>query len=289
MRLSEPKYNFETTLDECIAGITGNKGLKDKLSVNKVTLITEWSEYLKAGGFGNLHTIKPIEDVRTSVSIPYTWISYHDILNKSDLVKIYEQYFAKQGKPARKIYDALLNAAKEKCPFCGGIGTPRNLDHFLPKTHFPQFSVLPHNLIPSCRDCNMDGKGQAFATNEEDQIIHPYADKDIFFSEQWIFATYHEGNGTKPGEFEYYTLPPVNWSAVDKVRVRKHFKDFSLAKRYGDKAGQQLGTVSLQIERMKLASLDRGIINNVLLQPGVDAAPFANHWQKGMYQALIKI
>jgi hypothetical protein len=283
MRLSEPKYSFETTLDECIAGITGNTSLQNKLISSKSVLIVAGGEYLNVAATGKLHTILP---TNTDADDDPVVISS---LKKSDLVKIYEQYFVAKSKPARKIYDALLNAAKEKCPFCGGIGTPRNLDHFLPKKHFPQFSVLPHNLVPSCRDCNMDGKGSAFATNAEDQIIHPYADKGIFFSEQWIFATYHEGNGIKPGEFEYYTFPPDNWSVVDKARVRKHFKDFSLAKRYGDKAGQQLGTVLLQIERMKLASLDRGIIKNVLLQPAVDAAPFANHWQKGMYQALMNI
>lgn len=282
MRLSKPKYSFETTLDECIAGITGNTLLENKLTSSKPVLIAAGGEYLNVVGIGKLHTILPIN---TDVDNDPVVISS---LKKSDLVKIYEQYFVAKSKPARKIYDALLNAAKEKCPFCGGIGTPRNLDHFLPKKYFPQFSVLPHNLVPSCRDCNMDGKGSAFATNAEDQIIQPYADKDIFFSEQWIFATYHEGNATKPGEFEYYTLPPDNWSAVDKARVRKHFKDFNLAKRYGDKAGQQLGTVLLQINRMEKAGVDRENIKNCLLQSGVDAAPFANHWQMGMYQTLIK-
>ncbi len=289
MRLNEPEYSFEVTIDECIAGITGNNGLKERLSDNKDILITKWGEYLKAGNSGNLHAINPTEDVRTSVRIQgsYPWLNCHAILNRSDLIKIYEQYFAAQEKPARKIYDALLNAAKEKCPFCGGIGTPRNLDHFLPKAHFPQFSVLPINLVPACRDCNMDSKGQAFATKEEDQIIHPYADKNIFFSEQWIFAAYHEGNATKPGEFEYYALPPDNWSAVDKARVNKHFKDFNLAKRYGTKAAEQLCVVLSQINSMKLKGYDKEIIKSILLQPVVDNAQlFANHWQKGMYQAL---
>jgi hypothetical protein len=285
MRLSEPKYSFETTLDECITGITGNNTLRDKLSASKFTLITEWNKYLRAGCSGKLHTIQSIMVVRSSVTIPFRWLNYTVTLNKSELINIYETYFVPEKKPARKIYDALLNAAQEQCPFCGGIGTPRNLDHFLPKTIFPQFSVLPHNLIPSCRDCNMDGKGSAFATNEEDQIIHPYTDKDIFFSEQWIFATYHQSNRT----FEYSALPPDNWSDVDKARVRKHFKDFNLANRYRTKAAQQLNTVLLQINRMKQAGVDREVIKNVVLQSGVDAAPFANHWQKGMYQALINI
>ncbi len=281
MRLSKPKYSFKKTIEACKAGITGNPSLRDKLLASASDLEALEVQYLDLADIGRLYMIPPIntdgnKDPRVIC-----------ILNKSHLVQIYDQYFVPKSKPAGKIYNALLNAAKEKCPFCGGIGTPRNLDHFLPKAHFPQFAVLPLNLVPVCRDCNMDGKGHAFATNAEDQIIHPYADDGRFFLEQWIFATYHEGNGAKPGEFEYYTLPPDNWSAVDKARVKNHFKDFNLAKRYGTKAGQRLGTELLQIKNMKQIGFDREIIKSILLQPGVDAAPFANHWQMGMYQALM--
>ena len=281
MRLSEPQYSFEQTLEECVAGITGNAALREKLTSSKPELTAAVDEYLNAVGTGELHSIP---SVNTDVDDDPVVIN---TLKKSELVKIYDQYFVPEDKPARKIYNALLNAAKEKCPFCGGIGTPRNLDHFLPKAHFPQFSVLPHNLVPACRDCNMDGKGHAFATKAEDQIIQPYADKDRFFMEQWIFATYHMGHNREPGEFEYFTSPPEDWSEVDKLRVRKHFIDFDLAKRYATKAAEQLGTVLNQIKTMEQAGLENGIIQSVLLQPGVDAAPFVNHWQKGMYQALM--
>ena len=281
MRLSEPQYSFEQTLDECVMGITGNAALREKLTSSKPDLTAAEDGYLNAVGTGELYTIPPINtDVDKDPVVINT-------LKKSELVKIYDQYFVAEDKPARKIYDALLNSAKEKCPFCGGIGTPRNLDHFLPKAHFPQFSVLPRNLVPSCRDCNMDGKGHDFATNAEDQIIQPYADKDRFFIEQWIFATYHAGNNGEPGEFEYYTSPPEGWSEVDKLRVRKHFKDFDLAKRYATKAAEMLGTVLNQIKTMEQAGLENGVIQSTLLQPGVDAAPFVNHWQKGMYHALL--
>jgi len=135
MRLSEPQYSFEQTLEECANGITGNAELRHKLLSSKTDLTTVEGQYLAAAGAGELHTIPPIN---TDGEADPVVIS---ALKKSDLVKIYDRYFVPEQKPARKIYDALLNAAKEKCPFCGGIGTPRNLDHFLPKAHFPQFSV----------------------------------------------------------------------------------------------------------------------------------------------------
>lgn len=280
MRLSEPQYSFEQTLDECVSGITRNTALRNRLTSCKPDLMAASEGYLNVVGTGELHTIPPID---TSVDEDPVIMN---VLKKSELVKVYDQYFVPENKPARKIYDALLNSAKEKCPFCGGIGTPRNLDHFLPKAHFPQFSVLPHNLVPSCRDCNMDGKGHNFATNAEEQIIQPYADKDIFFFEQWIFATYHSGNNGDPGEFKYNVLPPQNWPEIDKQRVQKHFLDFNLAKRYSTKAAEMLGTVLRQVDSMKQVGLDAEMIGSVLLKPGIDAAPFVNHWQKGMYQAL---
>ena len=282
MRLSEPQYSFEQTLDECVSGINGNAILRNKLTASKGDLTVIEAQFLGAAGNGELYTIPPINTDGDDDPIVI------NTLKKSELVKIYDQYFVADQKPGRKIYDALLNAAKEKCPYCGGIGTPRNLDHFLPKAHFPQFSVLPHNLIPACRDCNMDGKAHAFATNAEDQILQPYADNDNFFLTQWIFATYHAGNNGEPGEFEYYVSPPNGWSGVDKQRVGKHFKDFDLAKRYATKAAELLGTVLRQVEYMKRAGLDCGVIQSVLLQPGIDAAPFVNHWQKSMYQALMQ-
>lgn len=282
MRLNEPQYSSEETVDECLTGITGNAELRQKLLDSKTNLVAIEMPYTEAAARGELYTIAPInntDETPDPVAV--------NTLIKSDLIKIYDQYLVPSEKPARKIYDSLLNAAKEKCPFCGGIGTPRNLDHFLPKTHFPQFSILPYNLVPACRDCNMDGKAHAYATNAEDQIIQPYVDAEKFFSEQWIYARYHDPANGEPGEFEYYTSPPEGWDGVEKLRIERHFNDFNIAKRYGTKAAEQLGTVLEQIQRLRLIGADNQTVIDVILQPGIDKAPFVNHWQHAMYQALI--
>jgi len=279
IQLNNSLYNFDTTINECIAGITGNAALRNRVSDSKKSLLPEEARYLALANTNRLHTINSISHPPPDPIIAHT-------VTKSDLIKVYDQYFVPEEKPARRIYDALLNSAKESCPFCGGIGTPKNLDHFLPKTHFPQFSVLPHNLVPSCRDCNMDGKAQAFAVNAEDQIIHPYADKIIFFTDQWIFANYDSTINNDPGEFEYLVIAPGTWDDVDKQRALKHFTDFDLASRYSKKAAENLGTVLSQIQSLQSIGLDNPTIIATILQPGITKAPFINHWQKGMYQAL---
>lgn len=280
MRLDMPKYTLEEAIDECILGVTGNDLLRQNLIASRNDLSNAGMQYISAANTGELYTIQPVNVDGDPVVINF--------LKKSQLIKIYEAYFRAADKPARKIYDSILNSAQDKCPFCGGIGTPRNLDHFLPKANYPQFSVLPNNLVPSCRDCNMDGKAQNFASSAESQIIQPYSDSQKFFVDQWIFATYISFDDVEPGEFEYYASPPKEWPDIDKKRALRHFADFNLAKRYATKAAEQLGTVLGQIKAMQQASLGVGDIQSILLQPGVDAAQFPNHWQKGMYQSLIQ-
>ena len=280
MQLNYPQHDFAEVLDQCEAGITGNANLLQRLRTCRGDLEKGHLQYVNAASTGELYKIKALDTTHDKDP------TVLNDIKKSELIKIYDQYFVAENKPARKIYEALLNAAKEKCPFCGGIGTPRNLDHFLPKAHFPQFSVLPHNLVPSCRDCNMDAKGHSFAAAANEQIIQPYVDKLSFFTEQWIFAKYHAFNFKDVGEFEYFVICPNTWSVEDKQKAERHFSDFNLARRYGTKAAEHLGTFLRQITSLYGFGLGTVDVKDSLLQPGIDAAPFANHWQRGMYQAL---
>ena len=279
MRLGAPR-DFCSTLDECIAGVTGNNAFKKRMLAAKSALVLAGVAYSNAGANGALYEIKPIDT--TADDDP---IAVAD-LRKSELVNFYETYFRNDKKASRAIYDQLLNAALDDCPFCGGIGRPRNLDHFLPKAHFPQFSTLPLNLVPSCRDCNMDGKAQGYATQAAEQLIQPYIDHDRFFTHQWIFGkcTYNAYN--YPTSIHYFVDPPQDWDQVHKDRVQKHFDDFELEKRYAIESARRLPVTLKQIAKLQSQGLSAPAISMCLLDPGASEAPFINHWMKGMHQAL---
>lgn len=282
LRLGMPPYTYSQTLESCRNGITGNTDLLQKLDGNSVLLETIADSYLASASSGELYTIQaPQSDHNKDPAIIGD-------LKKSDLIKIYEYYFANMDKPARVIYDAIMTAANEKCPFCGGIGRPSNLDHYLPKAYFPQFSVLPLNLVPSCRDCNMGEKRSDFATNEEDQVLQPYLDHDHFFFEQWVFASYLPGIGSEPGVVEYFVHPPEHWSNAHKKRVEKHFRDFNLGLRFSKEAGPRLVTYLAQMRALMGIALSIEVAKSVILQPVVDTAPYVNHWERVMCLALIK-
>lgn len=282
-RLAKPDYDFGDVLDKCISGILrGNEDLKTTIQADKSEALLDGACYENEAQQGSLYTYQEMKRFHNLSDIGT------DI--KDHYIHLYETYFVPEKKPeTRAIYDEILNAAKEDCPFCGGLGTPKNLDHFLPKTKFPQFSVFPSNLIPACLDCNLDSKKTSYASTAEEQTLHPYFDKHIFFQEQWITADYIPGlNLDEPGEFRYYVNAPSHWDEVDKARVENYFEDFKLASRYAKQATSSLKSKLRSIKR----ELDRGVsiqeIIDDVIQPDIDGAPFVNYWEVGMCDALIK-
>lgn len=281
LKLDQPAYTCEQALESCRQGITGNNELLQRVNSEGHLLHSTAQGYVTAASSGDLYTLASTPSRR----------GYDPLVlgqfRKSELLKLYSTYFVDQDKPGRAIYNALMAAANEKCPFCGGIGRPRNLDHYLPKAHYPQFSVLPVNLVPSCRDCNMDGKGEHFATDEAQQVLHPYLDNDRYFNEQWVFARYTAEINDEPGVIEYFVQPPEHWSHAQKQRVEKHFNDFSLDLRFSKEAGPRLVTYLAQIQSLLEIPLDLDVVKSTILQPAINTAPFVNHWERVMCVALM--
>lgn len=180
----------------------------------------------------------------------------------------------------RNIYDSILVAANDRCPFCGGIGQPRTLDHYLPKANYPVYSVHPANLVPSCRDCNT-GKSNALALVVGEQVLHPYFDDDSYFNEKWVAASVVT---TEPITLVFYVDPPVHWDRVNKERSLAHFTDFDLAKRYSIQAAEELSTLVDQ-RKGYMRDFTPELFKSYLLS--IASGPlFVNHWKSVMYQAL---
>jgi hypothetical protein len=61
-----------------------------------------------------------------------------------------------------------------RCPYCLAR-EPRTWDHFLPQGSFPEYSVLPLNLIYVCPQCNLEKLDNGVANPR--QVINPYFDR----------------------------------------------------------------------------------------------------------------
>ena len=100
--------------------------------------------------------------------------------DEKEIIKVYTHKFAHQDSIGYEYYNAIMSNANGVCPICGGTKL-KNLDHYLPKTKYPLLCVTPVNLVPTCRDCNMDKK-DVFEEDYYSIPFHPYFDemKDVW-------------------------------------------------------------------------------------------------------------
>ena len=79
---------------------------------------------------------------------------------------------------AVKYLSQLRKSSPDVCPMCGGFH-PTTLDHYLPKTDYPVWSIFSKNLIPAC-GCNVARGDTVKLTNRPlVRILHPYFDDFI--------------------------------------------------------------------------------------------------------------
>lgn len=203
-------------------------------------------------------------------------------LTKKQIKNLYSQYMVPQEKPARIYYDALIGMAPNgKCPYCG-FGQASTLDHYLPKSKYPFFSILASNLIPSCKDCNT-GKSSDVAIVAGDQSIHPYYDGEIFVESQWLYARVEE---TKPPSITYYVCPPLTWHEDTRQRALKHFEDFKLAKRFSVEAADEISSVSDSFSESIEYLSDQEVRRQLVRKSNAEFQKYKNSWKTALYQAL---
>ncbi|MGF9565135.1 HNH endonuclease signature motif containing protein [Neorhizobium sp. BT27B] len=202
-------------------------------------------------------------------------------LTKGQLTSLYTDRMVRTSGQARRVYDDIQVAAGGHCPFCGGVGYVATLDHYLPKSGFPLFSVLPTNLVPCCRDCNT-GKSAAFGTTAEQQPLHPYADDPKFFTERWIRARLVP---TDPIGVVFYCAAPTTWSPTEQARAYSHFTDYRLADRYKTLAGAEANKVVGQ-RRGTLRGMTSDGFREYLLEAADEPGYDLNGWNRTTYAAL---
>lgn len=277
-KIERPDMNYVDVLELCSNGITGLADLKRRFDSSRAELVECALDYEERAVDGRVYQIAPFNGHEDSIVLGQ--------LSSKDLGKLYRQYFSAKGKPARDIYNRLMVAAKEHCPFCGGIGRATNLDHFLPKTNFPAYAVSPSNLVPSCMDCNMGEKAQLYSSVYEGQFIHPYWEDEKFFGQQWVRAKFDTWPALENSVVEYFVDAPDSWLAAERERVKNHFEAFDLPKRYSVKAAEQRGVVVAQIEAMLDDGLSPSKVNKLILVPAINKVALPNAWLKCMYQAF---
>lgn len=267
--LEDPKEVYQA----CVNSIA-DEGLRNRLTALENDICIAASDYKQKAKTTKLYTIPPNNCKNEEFALGQ--------VTKKELKKVYTSHMVGPTKPARKAYyDVLLSRAPlGKCPFCG-FGHASTLDHYLPKTTYPQLSVVPSNLVPSCKDCNT-GKSAFVATTEETQSLHPYFDHQLFIDDQWLFAKITH---TLPITIIFYVEAPSHWDSISQTRVLSHFNDFKLASRYSVEASTELSYLRGLLSNIQPMGTEpiRELLNSMA---ETCAEKHKNSWQTAIYQIL---
>jgi hypothetical protein len=172
-------------------------------------------------------------------------------VDKDKMISYYE-YRLLEKSNGRIFYDEIiLSSPHNICPYCT-IKIVKTVDHFLPKSQYPSYSITPDNLVPSCRDCNTDKK-ISYPINSDDQTFHPYF--DVVDNECWIKA---DLMSTEPLSFQYKVVRLDNWNDNKFNRATTHFNSYDINQLFSNEGNRELR--GMQHNFKDLYSKDRDLL-----------------------------
>lgn len=145
--------------------ILSKKGCnKTRLEAMRKDLENRYDEYSDKADDNSLHKLS------------VKW-SYDDKQKASDGYFLYHQYDnskASMSDLRAKIIEANNGEIVLKCPICE-LRDATELDHYVPRQLFPEFSVHSYNLIPTCHECN-NNKSTAWCDSGKRVFFNAYYD-----------------------------------------------------------------------------------------------------------------
>lgn len=264
-KITKPEYNLDLIIDDCVSNMQSEKRINDYKTIkNDLNLMAE--EYDRKGSEKRLFDIAEHSAVGG--------------ISKSELIKLYNSKFSKLGQlPRGKYYDKIRSAAPLNiCPLCMNR-VVSTVDHILPKSFYPGFSVTPYNLVPACKDCNTDKK-EFVPKSDKEVHLHPYYD-DVQ-SERWLFVEVLE---TNPITFNYVIKDVEGWSGVLMERIKKHFEIFNLNILYSIHAASELQSLTTLVNVRNTGGTEQVKYFLETLAIG-KLKKHKNHWQTAFYSGL---
>ncbi|WP_201542494.1 HNH endonuclease [Psychrobacter faecalis] len=278
LKIIKNMRSFDSVIDIVSRGITDQVllGKIENCRKELINIFDEYEECIEKGTGFQLPTYDYNEDKGINPVVVGD-------LKHSEIKSIYSKFFVPSRFDSRDIYNEIKASAKEGCPYCGFLRDIEELDHFLPKSKYPQFSILTSNLIPSCKTCNQTYKKSSFATCYKEQIIHPYMDYVHFFEEKWIDA---ELNVSEYEKVRFFASPPESWSERDQERAKFHFEKFNLTTRNSILFHQEYEGIKEYIKKLKTDLLDTKTIISYIIEPQINLIVNPNDFRRVVYEAV---
>lgn len=150
-----------------------------------------------------------------------------EILNKGTFTKdekdALHHCYTSQTKALNDLKEVIISSQtpfyQNKCAYCG-IGGIDSMDHYVPKEKYPEYSVHPFNLVPSCSKCNSK-KSDLFIKNECRAIFNPYCDKE---ERQVLKLTINQGDSPRNITFKIDFRHNIYKEHIARLEIIKKYK-----------------------------------------------------------------
>ena len=256
LSLPPPKHSAKDTFEICISKF--RQPFANHIKPATLAIVRAANDFDNAAKSGTIH------------NIPCHTKVIHNV-TKDDMKKVYDRGMV--GGPGRDIYnDIIASPPQGRCPLCMERDA-KELDHYLPKAHFPSLAVAPLNLIPSCHDCNKTKRNKV-AENAENVPLHPYYDK--LGNDIWLVAKVIQSS---PSALQFFTTQPSRWPSSFYKRVENHFASLDLAELFSIKAAQHLADI-----RQYLSS-ENDVKKHLQDMANSVAKTHRNSWKSAAYSA----
>lgn len=224
-------------------------------------------------------------------------------IHESKLENIPESVYTKESNET--LYNSLFDLYDSKeslkttirensgvrCPYCGITESPFHVDHFLPRSKFPEFSIYAHNLIAACASCNSRYKGDDFVVDGKRQFFNPYFDS-FFENNKFLNCSLSVDNIYLVVDFYIDTALKVDFPYEYKI-IKRHFKNLNLKIRYKNLItieifrkfkDEYFNPITREIDDVTFVDIKRDIIKKLR---GFHAYN-DNHWEKVFWHSLLE-
>ncbi len=179
-----------------------------------------------------------------------------------------------------RITEIMPPAIKEKCPYCM-LSEPGTYDHYLGKGQFPEYSVLPKNLVPCCSRCN-SRKGEIFlAQNGKRGFISFYFDK---LPHDPFFVVELDIDGDVP-YIKKMCTKSIAGNSIDEI-IKTHFEKLKLFERYKQPMSNKLALLIKRFKGSKQCKED--IVETINCQiADLEEVYGPNYWECSLYRGVV--
>lgn len=195
----------------------------------------------------------------------------------------YQALYKYQNASIRRLREKILVSNgyyNGTCPLCE-VNNVQTMDHFIPQTKYPLYSINPKNLIPSCQTCN-GSKSETVLDGDKRKYWNVYLDKVPH--QKFLNCTFSCENGVLMAKF-YITQNDID---DDTFRLLKNtMEGQKILETYSDGSGKIISKLcSLIIEKLSTISnttLEEQLVN---IQNSYRNRQDSNKWEDVLTMGL---